>query len=190
MDWIKNSRKSGSSSTPSTKPRKSRSSRSIPHFSPFYAGSDNCTARRVGKGEEIRNVRSGRVYKTRSCVVAGSVINIPDAAFWIVSAKFTRTLTITWTSSRKWGLKNGWRREKGIIDGNEDGPRTGTWNYDADKCCEALFKQYNPTDTSLSVFSLRAKHFYAEFMELPGVLESIVDDPVKSFKSRKNGMAS
>ena len=101
------------------------------------------------------------------------MINVPDAAYLIIFVMFTRTLTITWTSSRKWGLKNGWRREKGTIDGNEDGPRTGTWNYDADKCCEALSKQYNPTDTSLSVFSLRAKHFYAEFMELLGVLEPI-----------------
>jgi len=35
-------------------------------------------------------------------------------------------------------------------------------------------KQFNPTDVFLSVFSLRAKHFYAEFMKPPGVLESIV----------------
>jgi len=50
------------------------------------------------------------------------VINVPDAACWIVSVLFTRILTITWTSSRKWGLKNGLRREKGTIDGNEDEP--------------------------------------------------------------------
>jgi len=50
------------------------------------------------------------------------VINVPDAAYLIIFVMFTRTLTITWTSSRKWVLKNGLRREKGTIDGNEDKP--------------------------------------------------------------------
>ena len=66
-------------------------------------------------------------------MVAGSVINVPDAACLIVSEMFTRTLTITWTSSRKWGLKNGLRREKGTIDGNEDALSTRHREYYCDQ---------------------------------------------------------
>ena len=54
-------------------------------------------------------------------MVAGSVINVPDAAGWIVSVTFTRILIITWISSRKWGPINGLKREKGTIGGNDGG---------------------------------------------------------------------
>jgi hypothetical protein len=52
-------------------------------------------------------------------MVAGGVINVPAVVCLIVSVPFTGTWTITSTSSRKWGLKNGLRGEKGTIAGNK-----------------------------------------------------------------------